>query len=147
MGTTRTRLRLPSPALILACVALFAALGGGAYAASSIGSKGIHFTNVKLEHGWIDASKTNHVYASPGYAKDSLGVVHLRGGLSSGPNDTVAFVLPKAARPSHTIDIPVFTASSAMGTISIDSKGRALLFGGNATAFTVLDGVSFVAGE
>jgi hypothetical protein len=34
-----------------------------------------------------------------------------------------------------------------MGTLTIDSKGRALLFGGNATAFTTLDGVSFVAGQ
>jgi hypothetical protein len=74
-------------------------------------------------------------------------VVHLRGALFGGANDTEAFVLPKAQRPSHTIDVPVFTQPSVMGTLTIDSKGRALLFGGNATAFTTLDGVSFVAGQ
>jgi hypothetical protein len=73
-------------------------------------------------------------------------VVHLRGALF-GPNDSEAFVLPKAERPSHTIDIPIFTQSSVMGTLTVDSKGRALLFGGNVTAFATLDGVSFVAGQ
>jgi hypothetical protein len=38
MGITRLRLRFPSPALILSCLALFAALGGSTYAATSIGS-------------------------------------------------------------------------------------------------------------
>ena len=33
MGTTRPHLRIPSPALILACLSLFAALGGSTYAA------------------------------------------------------------------------------------------------------------------
>jgi hypothetical protein len=37
---THPRMRVPSPALILACVALFAASGGGAYAASSISACG-----------------------------------------------------------------------------------------------------------
>jgi hypothetical protein len=32
---TRRRRRLPSPALVIACIALFAALGGGAYAAAT----------------------------------------------------------------------------------------------------------------
>jgi hypothetical protein len=146
MGSTRPRLRIPSPALILACVALFAAIGGSTYAATASSSRGIHFTNAKLKNGWKDASKTNHIYASPGYAKDSLGVVHLRGALF-GPNDSEAFVLPKAERPSHTIDIPIFTQPDVMGTLTIDSKGRALLFGGNVTAFATLDGVSFVAGQ
>ena len=38
MDITRLRLRFPSPALILSCLALFAALGGSTYAATSIGS-------------------------------------------------------------------------------------------------------------
>jgi hypothetical protein len=37
MGINRLRLRFPSPALILSCLALFAALGGSTYAATSIG--------------------------------------------------------------------------------------------------------------
>ena len=38
MGITRLRARFPSPALILSCLALFAALGGSTYAATSFGS-------------------------------------------------------------------------------------------------------------
>jgi hypothetical protein len=37
MGINRLRLRFPSPAFILSCLALFAALGGSTYAATSIG--------------------------------------------------------------------------------------------------------------
>lgn len=146
MGTTRTRLRPPSPALILACLALFAALGGGAYAASSISSKRIHFINVKLKSPWQAGSKTNHRDPPPGYAKDSLGVVHLRGDIF-GSSDTTAFVLPKGARPSHLVYAPITTQSAAAGTVLILPSGKVIPFGGNVNAFGSLDGVSFVAGE
>jgi hypothetical protein len=146
MQTRHSRLRLPSPALILACLALFAALGGGAYAASSIGTKGIHFTTVKLKSPWQAGSKTNHQDAPPGYAKDSLGVVHLRGDIF-GSNDTTAFVLPKGARPSHLVYAPITTQSAAAGAVLIQPDGKVIPYGGNVNAFGSLDGVSFVAGE
>lgn len=147
MGITRGRLRFPSPALIIACLALFAALGGGAYAASSIGSKGIHFSSAHLVNGWKSGHTTNKLDAPPGYAKDSLGVIHLRGDLFGGPDDTSAFVLPKGLRPSHVVYVPIYTASEAIGYVLVQKDGNVTLLGGNVTAFASLDGVSFVAGE
>jgi hypothetical protein len=41
VGVTMDRIRTPSPALVLACVSLFVALGGVAYAAATIGSDDI----------------------------------------------------------------------------------------------------------
>src|SRR6185436_13143290 len=41
VGVTMNRLRTPSPSLVVACVALFVALGGVAYAAATIGSEDI----------------------------------------------------------------------------------------------------------
>jgi hypothetical protein len=38
----------------------------------------------------------------PGYMKDSLGFVHLRGSITGGVNGTVAFTLPTGYRPSAT---------------------------------------------
>src|SRR5690242_21346149 len=107
MGTTRSRLRFPSPAFAVACVALFAAIGGSTYAATS-SSRAIHFTNAKLKNGWQPGNKTNPQDAPPSYAKDSLGVVHLRGALF-GQNDKTAFVLPRGLRPRHTVEEPLFT--------------------------------------
>ena len=66
MAITRPRLRFPSPALILSCLTLFAALGGGAYAANSVGSSSIHFTNAPLENGWTGGF--DHT-GSPAYAE------------------------------------------------------------------------------
>jgi hypothetical protein len=146
MSNTHTRLRLPSPALILACLALFAALGGSTYAAVSSGTRGIHFVNAKLKNGWIAGHKTNPQDAPPSYAKDSLGVVHLRGALF-GSDDTTAFVLPSGLRPSHVVDAPVFSQSGVAGGVTIDKHGNVVLFGGNVSAFASLDGVTFVAGQ
>ena len=41
VGVSMKRLRTPSPALLIACLALFVALGGVAYAAATIGSEDI----------------------------------------------------------------------------------------------------------
>jgi hypothetical protein len=139
--STYTRLRLPSPAVILSCVALFAALGGGAYAAAAKGSSGIHFTKATLKDGWKSAG------GPPGYAKDSLGVVHLRGAITAGSDSTVALVLPKAMRPHHNMFLPVYTTGVTMGLIEVFPNGGVMPIGGNDTGLTSLDGISFVAGE
>ena len=41
VGVTMDRIRTPSPALVIACVALFVSLGGSAYAVATIGSDDI----------------------------------------------------------------------------------------------------------
>jgi hypothetical protein len=147
MGITCPRLRFPSPALVVACLALFAALGGSTYAATSSGTRSVHFNNVKLKNHWKSASTTNPQLAHPGYAKDSQGIVHLRGALFGGANDTVAFVLPRGERPRHELNVPVFSQSGVAGAAIIQRNGAVLLFAGNVTAFASLDGISFVAGE
>ncbi|HZO77796.1 MAG TPA: hypothetical protein VFB39_07105 [Solirubrobacteraceae bacterium] len=147
MSITRLRLRFPSPALIVACLALFAALGGSTYAATQSSASRIHFTNAALKNHWKPASTTNPQLAHPGYAKDSSGVVHLRGALFGGTDDTVAFVLPKGRRPSHALNVLVFSQSGVAGGAVIQRNGDVLPFGGNVTAFASLDGISFVAGE
>jgi hypothetical protein len=144
MGTTRLRLRFPSPALILSCLALFAALGGSTYAAASSGSSGIHFTKATLENGWTESGSGS---AAAGYAKDSIGVVHLRGGIKGGGNNNPAFVLPLSLRPKHYLYLPVQTYLANDGSVDISPNGEVTPLGNNATGFTSLDGISFVAGQ
>jgi hypothetical protein len=66
---------------------------------------------------------------------------------SGGANDSVAFVLPKGERPSHTLNVPVFSQSGVAGAAIIQRNGGVVLFAGNVTAFASLDAISFVAGE
>jgi hypothetical protein len=139
-----TRLRLPSPALVLSCFALFAALGGGAYAASSIGSSSISWHNATLLNHW---TRSGTEFAPASYAKDSLGVVHLRGGISGGTSYTKAFALPHGLRPNHVVYLPAVTNDGVGATVIVFPDGRVVPYGGNASAFTSLDGVSFVAGQ
>jgi hypothetical protein len=141
MEITRLCRRFPSPALILSCLALFAALGGSTYAAThaSAGTT-LHFTNAMLENGW---HRPNPIYARAGYAKDPSGVVHLRGALSGGGPNTAGFVLPSGLRPSHRLYIPAVTTGGS-SEIVVYATGKVLLVG---TAFTSLDGISFAAGE
>jgi hypothetical protein len=74
-------------------------------------------------------------------------VVHLRGAISGGTDNTVAFVLPKPLRPSHLI-FPVTVGSGpTVANLEIKPDGDVLPFGSDVTDFTGLDGVSFVAGE
>jgi hypothetical protein len=120
---------VPSPALIVACLALFAALGGGSYAATQIGSSSIHFTNAKLQHGWKQGCC---VTGPPAYAKDSLGVVHLRGGLKSGTAGSPAFVLPKALRPTHALYLSIWPPGDSLviatdGTVTPNETDNALI--------------------
>jgi hypothetical protein len=143
MVTTRGRLRFPSPSLILSCLALFAALGGGAYAAASSSTPKVHWTNANLMNGW----QTHLGSTAPvGYAKDSAGVVHLRGTMHNGTDDAVAFVLPRRLRPRHTTVLTVFTATPG-GELEIGADGTVLPIGGGDTTYTSLDGISFVAGQ
>ena len=139
-------LRLPSPALIVACLALFAALGGGSYAATQIGTSSIRFTKATLKNGWRPAAST--VYARPGYAKDSTGEVHLRGAMYDGSSATTAFVLPTALRPNHYMQIVVATFNGdPPSRIVIQKDGEVSPSGPNVGAGIWLDGVSFAAGE
>jgi hypothetical protein len=139
------RLRPPSPALIVACLALFAALGGGSYAATQISTSSITFTRATLENGWRPFAST--IYARPGYAKDSTGEVHLRGTLYDG--SMTAFVLPKAMRPSHYMELVVTTSQSQPPSrIVIQHDGEVIPTGPNVAGDGIyLDGVSFAAGE
>jgi hypothetical protein len=125
---------------------LFAALGGSTYAATSIvGSGGIHFKKATYKNGWHTYPHPG--YASAGYAKDSLGVVHLRGGISGATNDTTAFVLPSGLRPRHYLFLPAYTYLYSEGSVEIKPGGEVIPIGSDVTSYTSLDGISFAAGE
>lgn len=140
------RLRVPSPALIVACLALFAALGGTTYAATSAGTTTLQFTKVtNFKNTWRPAPAK--VYARPGYAR-SAGVVHLRGVIYDGTSDTTAFVLPKQMRPNHYMQLVVATFDNLPpSTLVIQNDGEVIPTGSSPGTGIWLDGISFAAGE
>jgi hypothetical protein len=144
MGTTRPRLRFPSPTLILASLALFAALGGSTHAATQTSASGkIHFTNAAFKNGWTNYGAS---FAPAGYAEDSSGIVHLRGVIHDGTG--AAFVLPRSLRPRHTLDIPdLVSGGDAYVFITKDGKVNPQGEATAASALTSLDGISFAAGQ
>ena len=140
------RLRVPSPALIVACLALFAAAGGSTYAATSAGTTTLHFTNVtNFKNTWRPAASS--IYARPGYVR-SAGVVHLRGVVYDGASNTTAFVLPKSMRPNHCMQLVVANfGNQPPSTIVIQKDGEVIPTGSDSGAGIWLDGISFAAGE
>jgi hypothetical protein len=144
ISIVRLRLRSSSPALIIACLALFAALGGSAYAAAQTRASGkVHFTNAALKNGWTNSGAR---FPPAGYAMDSSGIVHLRGSIHGGMGS--AFVLPRGLRPSHVLDIPdVIAGADAYVFITKDGKVNPEGEATAASALTSLDGISFAAGQ
>lgn len=104
----------------------------------------VKFTNAKLLNYFKDGGYGS---APPGYAKDSLGIVHLRGALSGQYDSHIAFVLPAGLRPSHEVAVPMYTLNGAEGFLVIDTDGRVIPFGGDVMGYASLDGISFVAGQ
>lgn len=98
------------------------------------------FTSATLINAWA-ASGT-----APGYYKDPLGFVHLRGGLASGASASVAFVLPSGYRPAATT-ILIGAATSGAFTAAITTNGNVtitnLTAGADVNAFASLAGMSF----
>jgi hypothetical protein len=133
-----------SPALVISVLALFVALGGSSYAATSgkATTHSLRYTKASLLNAWAwGGFGTN----AAGYAKDPSRVVHFRGSVGGGAADTVAFTLPAADRPSHTLYFTMYTEGGTTGTVQVANDGSVLIDGANAHGFASLDGITFSA--
>lgn len=83
------------------------------------------------------------IYNTPGYWKDALGVVHLRGLMAGGVVGSPAFVLPAGYRPTATELIGV-ASNGAFGVLGIDNAGNVTPSIGSNIWFG-LDSVTFKA--
>lgn len=66
--------------------------------------------------------------APAGYCKDQFGILHIRGYIKSGANNTTAFVLPEGYRPSAT-DTYLILTSGVLGWLNILPDGSVKVFG------------------
>ncbi len=147
--------RRPSPATVIATVALFVALGGAAGALPGQNKvknddvKDLKYKNLTLINNWSSNSGSYTAAA----ALDAQGIVHLRGAVAQGISSSDTFaVLPGPLRPDASVSVVIDTVAANQGRLSISPNGEATLTveqGGPATGhklFSSLDGVTYEAG-
>lgn len=100
------------------------------------------WTAPTLINSWSNHSVS---YASAGYYKDNVDVVHLRGLVKGGSVSSNIFVLPTGYRPSAREVFLVFCGVMMMtGRIDVDSSGIVQFVSGS-NDYVSLSGISFRA--
>ena len=92
-------------------------------------------------NGWVNF---DNVYNPAGYFKDSLGIVHLRGLVKNGTNNTTIFTLPVGYRPSNRELQAVQTNNNIIGRVDIFADGQVTVVSGS-NGWVSLDGITFRA--
>ena len=153
MGRFRSTVR-QSPAIIISLIALALSLGGGAGYAASVASTKAPVTKItwhalRLVNSWHGAGKAFHT-GNPAYTV-SNGIVYLTGTADhAGTTLPTLGVLPKGARPAHTLWFGVFNESASGGSfVEIAPNGDVFVggSGGDEDYFTSLAGVEFPLGS
>lgn len=94
-----------------------------------------------LLNSWVNYGG---VYQTPGYYKDPLGMVHLRGLVKDGTTTagTTLFTLPVGFRPlAQTVCITL--TNSVLGTMNIETDGDVNVGGGTSSAWFSLENITF----
>jgi hypothetical protein len=97
-------------------------------------------------NGWVAVGGGS---STPGFYKDPLGVVHLRGAVQSGTSSNNAtgdvFVLPEGYRPAQNQQFNGGDASGS-GQIAVLSTGEVRALNGAGNVLLTVDGFTFRAG-
>jgi hypothetical protein len=164
MFTTKFHATRLSYANVMATIAVFIALGGGAYAAfklpqNSVGTKQLKdravtkeklaseqsFVAPTLASGVTAIGPPNPPFSDPGYMKDNFGFVHLKGSYNcGGTGGRLLFQLPSGYTPSKIAEGAAFSNSASPGFWEVFPSGSVEANCG-ATGQTSLDGVVFPA--
>ena len=101
------------------------------------------WTDAVLGNDWDNHNVVSGVYPTAAFRKDADGIVHFRGIISGGVDQSVAFTLPTGYYPSKTTSY-VVSSGPGVGRISIDADGDVIVWYTEAsTAYVYLDSVSF----
>jgi hypothetical protein len=102
----------------------------------------VDWVTATLLNSWTSFSAT---YNDPAYARDSLGVVHLRGAAKGGVASPALalFVLPAGFRPNKDMIFPV-VSNDLFGLVIVQANGNVLMTVGSGV-YVSLDGIDFRA--
>jgi hypothetical protein len=84
-------------------------------------------------------------FSAVGYLKDPLGFVHLRGTVTGGAANTVAFNLPAGYRPSGLSKYVNMSTSFNISVIQVSAAGDVTINWTVNGGFIALDGITFLA--
>jgi hypothetical protein len=135
-------------------IALTFSLGGGAGYAATVIAKGsapkITWHKLPLRNGWTAAAK-GYDAGSPSYTV-SNSIVYLTGATSRSSTavPSAIGVLPKSARPKHTLSFAAFNYAANGGSdIQVEPNGDVVVngSGGDEYYFTSLAGIEFPLGS
>ena len=105
------------------------------------------FTPLGLAAGWSEIPGSG----APGFYRDGLGFVHLRGALRLSGGEAVAVVLPAGARPGTVKRFPAYSENDAsqpvVAGVTIEPDGEVRPAGAALDTLVSLDGISFRAGH
>jgi len=144
MSRIFTRLRRGGRGVIVAALAS-AALGSGVVAGAPAASASTQcqWQPLSLQNGWhSEQSAWNS--GDPAYCIDS-GYVYLSGSLAQSGIDKDSFFaqLPQWAAPASNTHLSVYTYGGTTGAVTIYKNGAMYAWGGKATSFTSLAGISW----
>ena len=144
MSRLFTHLKRGGRGVIAAAVASVA-LGSGVVAGASAASASVdcQWQSLSLANGWhSEQSAWNS--GDPAYCIDS-GYVYLSGSLAQSGIDKDSFFaqLPQWAAPASNTHLSVYTYGGTTGAVTIYKNGAMYAWGGKATSFTSLAGISW----
>lgn len=112
--------------------------------ANDTGAAPLDYTAATLVNSWATAGGS-----TPGYAKDQLGFVHMRGRIAGGTTATTATTLPAGFRPGQTEDFAVGassgTAVPVAAFVQVQTSGVVTVFFASAITELGLVTVTFLA--
>ena len=125
-----------------AALVLLGLAGAAVGAPAASASPNCQWQALSLQNGWhSEQSAWNS--GDPAYCIDN-GFVYLSGSLAqSGSSGDYFAGLPQQARPGSNLYLSVYTYGGTTGVVQIDTNGAMYAYGGSATAFTSLAGISF----
>ena len=146
MSRLFTRLRRGGRGVIVAALASVA-LGSGVVAGASAASASVNcqWQPLSLQNGWhSEQSAWNS--GDPAYCIDH-GIVYVSGSLAQSRSSSGSYFgqLPQQYRPASNMYLTVYTYAGTHGVVLIDTDGTMYAYGGAATSFTSLAGISFPA--
>jgi hypothetical protein len=104
------------------------------------------FTAPTLTNSWTDSIATSNGIQTPGYYRDPMGFVHLRGFVGAGTVNSAMFTLPAGYRPGTTEVFGCLNgASNVIGRVDVGSDGTVNLRTGGSNTYVDLSGITFKA--
>ena len=102
-----------------------------------------------MENSWVEyqtrSTATQSSYEAPGYYKDELGFVHLRGLAKSGTIGATMFTLPAGYRPEKELIFSILTNhATAAGSLTVEADGKVTVQTG-ANGWVPLENVYFMS--